>query len=211
MFASFASGNNTAIHPNLRDAVYAITLRSGGKKEYETLRKTYFNVQNQAERDAALQGLGCSVDTHCLDDLLALLLSDKLTRVAVSSRYLHLSNDISSTTIIDKAQQMYYPMQSLRKASGERLWTWLKDNWAQITAKLGGSLGMLGTGVQLVMSALGTSEHLNDAQAFFSSKENAEIDMYLAQSLDALKAKIAWVERDRVDVAAWLEKNGYET
>lgn len=34
-------------------------------------------------------------------------------------------------------------------------------------------------------------------------------DQSLAQSLDNVRSKIAWLDRDRGDVAAWLKENGY--
>lgn len=39
-------------------------------------------------------------------------------------------------------------------------------------------------------------------------RENS-FDQSLAQSLDNVRSKIAWLSRDRGDVAGWLKENGY--
>ncbi|KAH8591884.1 aminopeptidase 2, partial [Bisporella sp. PMI_857] len=57
------------------------------------------------------------------------------------------------------------------------------------------SLSMLGMLVQIFA----------DIEKFFHDKSKKGYDQSLAQSLDAIRAKIAWLKRDREDVAAWVK------
>ena len=36
-----------------------------------------------------------------------------------------------------------------------------------------------------------------------------KFEKFLEQSLDAVRAKVGWVERDRKEVREWLRANGY--
>ena len=46
-------------------------------------------------------------------------------------------------------------------------------------------------------------------QAFFESKDKKGYEKKLEQSLDGVRAKASWLERDGEDVRGWLEKEGY--
>lgn len=46
MFAKFAAGDKSAIHPNIRGSVYGINMKYGGKKEVRKLLEIYFSSAN---------------------------------------------------------------------------------------------------------------------------------------------------------------------
>lgn len=69
---------------------------------------------------------------------------------------------------------------------------------------------MLGSVVQIVTNNFTSKEAIEDIQKFFGERSTKGFDQGLAQSLDGIRAKVAWLERDREDVMVWLEKNGYK-
>lgn len=70
-------------------------------------------------------------------------------------------------------------------------------------------MSMLSSVVAITTSGFTHREHIEDIQAFFSSKSTKGFDMALSQSIDAISAKAAWLERDAEDVKMWLQEHRY--
>ena len=68
---------------------------------------------------------------------------------------------------------------------------------------------MLGTVVQIVTSCFTSKEAVEEIEKFFSDKSTKGFDQGLAQSLDTVRAKANWVERDAHDVRNWLSERGF--
>lgn len=85
----------------------------------------------------------------------------------------------------------------------------MEENWDELYKRLPPALSMLGSMVQIMTSSFSKPEQLAKAEAFFKDKNTNGYDQSLAQSLDSVRSKIAWLDRDRGDVAAWLKENGY--
>jgi aminopeptidase 2 len=110
-----------------------------------------------------------------------------------------------------KDQDIYMPAAGLRSHPEgiEALFSWMTDNWDEIVKRLPPALSMLGTMVTIFVSSMSTKEQLAKVEKFFEGKSTNGFDQSLAQSLDAIRSKISWLERDKEDVAAWLKQNGY--
>jgi aminopeptidase 2 len=82
-------------------------------------------------------------------------------------------------------------------------------NWSALEKKLPPGLTMLGSVVSICTSAFTKQEHIDQISKFFGERSTKGFDQSLAQSLDAIKAKSQWIERDAKDVEGWLKDNGY--
>lgn len=85
----------------------------------------------------------------------------------------------------------------------------MEENWDELYKRLPPALSMLGSMVQIMTSSFTKPEQLAKVEAFFKDKNTNGYDQSLAQSMDSVRSKIAWLGRDRSDVAAWLKENGY--
>lgn len=188
MFKNFAGGNRKAIHPNLRGSVYAIVLRNGGEKEFDIILNEYLTAANADERNTALRSLGRVRDKKLIQRALALPLSDDV-----------------------KGQDVYLPIAGLgNDAAGiVARYDWMKANWEGIEKKCPPGLSMLSSIVQMCTSGFTSEEQLKDVRAYFDGKSTKGFDRALEQSSDAIRAKAGWLKRDRDDVEAWLQDNGY--
>ncbi|KAI9865875.1 MAG: Aminopeptidase 2 mitochondrial [Trichoglossum hirsutum] len=188
MFNKFAEGDATAIHPNLRGGVYGIVLQNGGKREYEILLNAYRTGKTSDERNTALRSLGRAKQPELIKRTLDFALSPEV-----------------------KEQDIYLPIGSLRThvPGINALWQWLQDNWLTLQKKLPPGLSMLGTVVQICTASFTKEEHIDAIKKFFGERSTKGFDQGLAQSLDAIKAKAMWLERDREDVESWLKARGY--
>ena len=200
MFKKWKNGDKTAIHPDLRNAVFGIAIKFGGKEEVLVSFEYKANCQWEAvyklavdqtvladERNTALRNLGRNSDP----ELIKRTLNIALTEV--------------------REQDIYLPMQGLRThPEGIRaLWAWAKENWDTIVKKLPPGLSMLGSVVQIVTNGFTSAEAIREIEGFFKGKSTKGFDQGLAQSLDSVRAKANWVERDSKDVRAWLAERGY--
>ncbi|KAJ5721327.1 uncharacterized protein N7483_009261 [Penicillium malachiteum] len=188
MFARFAAGDVSAIHPNIRGSVFTIVLKHGGLKEYEVVLDRFRHAPTSDEKTTALRCLGAAEDPALIQRTLGLAMCDEV-----------------------KNQDIYMPLSGLRNSAVgiQTRWTWLQENWDLIYQRLPPSLGMLGTVVQLTTASFCTQAQLDEVKAFFDAKDTKGYDRAVEQSLDAIRAKVSWVERDNKDVESWLDQNKY--
>ena len=188
MFKEFAAGNKKAIHPNIRNSVYAIALQNGGEREYDVILNEYHTAKDADERNTALRSLARAKGEKLLHRTLSLPLSDEV-----------------------KGQDVYLPVTGLRSEPETitALFAWMKENWKRLNEKCPPSLTMLGSMVQICTASFTTKEQLEEVQAFFKDKSTKGFERGLDQSLDTIRSKISWLERDGQDVVAFLQKEGY--
>ncbi|KAE8352907.1 peptidase family M1-domain-containing protein [Aspergillus coremiiformis] len=188
MFERFTAGDTSAIHPNIRGSVFSIVLKNGGEKEFNAVLDRFRHAPTSDEKTTALRSIGSVEEPALIQRALGLALSDEV-----------------------KNQDIYMPLSSLRNhtAGIEARWTWMKNNWDALYKRLPPGLGMLGTVVQLSTSSFCTEAQLKDVEDFFKNRDTKGFDRAVEQSLDAIRAKINWIKRDRTDVESWLKSNGY--
>lgn len=189
MFAEFTKGNDKAIHPNIKAAVFSIVLANGGGEQaFDAIWKSYLNAPTAGQKDQALRVIGGVEDAALIKRTLEYALGPDV-----------------------KTQDLYKPISSMRSTStGISIrWQWMKDNWTEIHKRLSTAGTLLGGVLQMTASSLCTEEQAQDVEDFFKDKDNKGYDMSLAQSLDAIRSKALWVKRDAADVEQWLQANGY--
>ncbi|TVY88309.1 Aminopeptidase 2, mitochondrial, partial [Lachnellula willkommii] len=184
MFAKFAAGDKSAIHPNIRGSVFGMALKFGGKEEYDVIIDTYRNSKNSDERNTALRCLGRAKDPELIKRTLSLPFGGEV-----------------------KEQDVYLPISALRThpQGVEALYGWLTENFDELAAKFPAGLSMLGSIVTICTSGFTKEADIARIQKFFEAKSTKGFDQSLAQSLDTIRAKSAWLARDSEDVKKWVE------
>lgn len=100
------------------------------------------------------------------------------------------------------------PVGALRThtAGIEALYIWMTENWDELARRLPAGMSMLGSMVSICTSSFSSQKDIDRINKFFADKSTKGFDQSLAQSLDAIKAKTAWLARDREDVKKWVEE-----
>jgi len=180
-------GDRKAVPPNIRASVYAIALAEGGDAEFDAVLQEYLRATDADERNTALRALGRVKNPALIARTLTLPLSDQV-----------------------KNQDIFMPLVGLRSESAgvDALWKWLTSNWDELVKRCPPGLTMLGLLVKICTSEFGSKEQLAMVEKFFADKDKTGYKMALEQSLDSIRARTGWVERDRDDVAAFLDKEG---
>ncbi|KAK1776597.1 peptidase family M1-domain-containing protein [Copromyces sp. CBS 386.78] len=188
MFKKLIAGDKSAVHPNIRGSVFSMALKYGGKEEYDTILNFYRTSTNSDERNTALRCLGRAKSPELIKSTLDLLFSGEI-----------------------KDQDVYMPTAGLRSHPEgiEALFTWMTENWDELVKRFPPQLSMLGTLVTIFTSSFTKKEQLAKVEKFFEGKSTNGFEMSLAQSLDAIRSKVAWIERDGEDVAKWVKDNKY--
>jgi aminopeptidase 2 len=188
MFAKFAKGDKSAIHPNIRGSVFGMALKYGGKDEYNVILDTYRNSKGSDERNTALRSLGRAKDPELMKQTLSLPLGKEV-----------------------KEQDIHLPISALRTHPEgiQALFTWMTENWDELARKLPAGLSMLGSMVTICTSSFTSTKDKERVEKFFATKSTKGFEMSLAQSLESIQAKSAWLERDRSDVANWVKDSPY--
>ncbi|CAK7901281.1 aminopeptidase 2 [[Candida] anglica] len=188
-YADYIGGNKDAIHPNLRTTIFNHAAKTGDEKTFDQLFKIYQNPSSVDEKITALRSLGRFTQPEILDKVTGLLLNSDVV----------------------KQQDIYIPMQGLRatRVGIETLWSWVQTNWDTLFEVLPPGLSMLSTVVSLSTSGFTKKEQRAQVEEFFKSKNTKGYDQGLAQSLDVIKAKGNWAERDATKISEWLASNGY--
>jgi aminopeptidase 2 len=68
---------------------------------------------------------------------------------------------------------------------------------------------MLGAVVQIVTGSFTSNQSVEEIENFFKDKSIKGFNQGLAQSLDAIRAKANWIERDGQEVRTWLSDRGF--
>lgn len=188
MFERFKNGDDSAIHPNIRGSVYGIVLSYGGEEEYNAILDEYRKGTTSDKRNTALRAIGRAKKPELIKRTLSMPLSDEV-----------------------KGQDVYLPIGSLRthKEGIEALWQWMTENWAELEKKLPPGLTMLSSVVTISTSGFTHKDRMTRIEDFFSKRSTKGFDQSLAQSLDAIRAKANWIERDSDDVKSFLKQHGY--
>ncbi|KAG9236474.1 peptidase family M1-domain-containing protein [Amylocarpus encephaloides] len=184
MFTKFAAGDKSAIHPNIRGSVFGMALKYGGKDEYEVILNTYRESRNADERNTALRCLGRAKDPGLIQRTIALPFSGEV-----------------------KEQDVYLPISALRTHPEgiEALYNWMTENFDILEKKFPAGLSMLGSIVGICTSSFTSKAALDRIHKFFESRSTKGFDQSLAQASDNIRAKDAWLGRDRQDVKDWVE------
>lgn len=186
-FKRYNAGNESAIDPNLRAAVFRAAGKYGGKEAFDKLLDIY-NKKSSVEGLTAVRSLGYSPDKDLRAKALDFTIDGTVRTQDVS--YI-LAPFSTSTESIDQA------------------WSWFKVNWDKLSEIYPASLGLLARVVGGASAGFSTKEQLAEFEAFFADKNTKGYDQTLANTKDRLQAYISWTERDSKDVEEWLVSNGY--
>lgn len=178
--------DKSAIHPNLRLAVFRIVIAEGGAEEYNAIVNEYLSTTSVDGREITLSALGRVRKPELIEEYLKFMLSDNV-----------------------KTQDKHTPAISLSANTDARraLWEFVKANWETIYKQLSGNMVVLDRFLKNSLNKFASQEVLDDIQAFFKNKDNAGYERGLDIVSDTVRGNISWVQRDTDAVAGWLKQH----
>ncbi|KAI9668905.1 MAG: hypothetical protein M1817_005184 [Caeruleum heppii] len=183
-FQLYTSGQDrTAVHPNLRGAIFRTVVREGGRPAYDAVVKDYLSTTSIDGKEIALRALGNVQTADLAQDYMDFLFSEK---VAV--------------------QDMHSGGVSLASNSKVRasFWVYIKDNWSTVHGKLSGNSVVIDRFLKMSLSKFTSHEMDREIAAFFEGKDNRGYDRSLAVISDTVRGNANYKERDSKRVLEWL-------
>ena len=181
LFAGYLEDGDS-VHPDIRGVVVGLAAQRGDRSTYDALWDLHRRTALEEEKVRLLVAL-----THFEQQE---LLAETLER--------SLSEDVRVHDTI---------LVVVRVASNRRgrdmAWEFVKDNWEEFVRRYSDGLFALSNLVSLT-SRFNTEEKLADVEGFFQDHPAPAADRAIKQSLEVVRLNIAWLARNRAELAAWF-------
>ncbi|KAJ7242385.1 leucyl aminopeptidase [Mycena haematopus] len=183
------TGDKTRIPSDIKKAIFTSAVRYGGREEFEALLKIIEDPVNVADKVAAMRAIGCTVDLGLIKELFSYILTKARDQDAVFFCLGLETNPLARPLLV----------------------TFFKDNYDTLSKRFATN-SMLKYLVTACFRSLSTQEAHDDAEAFFrassnireSGKDTTRYSMALAQALETIRTRIAYIKRTHNDLSDWL-------
>ncbi|KAJ2847311.1 hypothetical protein IWW36_003916, partial [Coemansia brasiliensis] len=186
---AFFAGDHSVFNSDTQRAAFALAVRTGGRTEFDKIRGYYLDMTNPVDqRLAALWSLGFATNAALVDDVLEFALSE------------HVRN-----------QDLHQAIAAINTSGSnrQRLWQWYCDNYSVLAARYRASMNYMGILLRLSAAEFIGSNRAEEIESFFATRDTSKFRRVLDQSLEKIRANTRWLEKDRSDVADWLQSNNY--
>lgn len=188
-FNAWASGEDkSAIHTNLRSAVFTINVSEGGQKEYDTVKEEFFKTSSIDGKEICLGSLARTKNPDILQEYLKFLFSND-----VPTQDLH--TGAAGLAANSKARDAY--------------WAWLKANWETVEKKMGANKVVYERFIRMSLNKFADHSTEKDIAKFFENKDQGGIDRGLLVVGDTIRTNANYKERDEKAVLEWLKAHKY--
>ncbi|GAA5938456.1 M1 family metallopeptidase [Sporobolomyces koalae] len=177
--------DESQIPGDLRGSIYSESVKHGGEQEYAKVLAVYRNPPSPEHKKAARTALASPQDPTLLGRTISML----LTEVP--------SHEIAAFGIALKTNPVGSALH----------WTWFKSNYDTIIAKF--QAFYLSSQIGTAVSGFSTRSDYDKVVEFFADKDRTAYAQAYEQKLDAILARVRWLERDCQDVDEWLRAHKY--
>ncbi|KAL8735688.1 MAG: hypothetical protein Q9181_002751 [Wetmoreana brouardii] len=187
-FEHYVSGEQEAIHPNLRLPVFQINVAEGGKEAYEAVKQEYAKTTSIDGTEICLQALGRVQTTDLINDFMEFQFSDHV-----------------------KVQDVHSGSFALAANSRARdtLWQYIKSHWDVVHGKLSGNAVVLDRYLKNSLQKFASHEKEKEIAEFFQGKDTKGFDRGLVQVSDTVRGNANYKKRDEKLLLEWLKAHGY--
>ncbi|WEW56333.1 hypothetical protein PRK78_001776 [Emydomyces testavorans] len=188
-FNVWVSGEDkSAIHPNLRSAIFTINVAEGGRKEYETVKEEFHKTDSVDGKEICVNSLARTKNAEIAQNYFEFLFSS-----SVPTQDVHTGG--ASLAANTKARDAF--------------WAWLKENWARVEQKLGANKVVYERFIRMSLSKFADHSIKQDIDQFFEDKDKGGIDRGLLVIGDTIRTNANYKERDEKGVLEWLKAHNY--
>ncbi|KAJ6004839.1 Alanine/arginine aminopeptidase [Penicillium herquei] len=188
-FDLWATGQDkSAIHTNLRSAIFSLNVSEGGRKEYEAVKEEYLRTDSVDGKEICLAAMGRTKDAALVKDYLDFVFSDK---VAIQ--------DMHSGAVAMAANSKVRHL----------LWEYIQSNWTFVESRLSSNNVVFERFVRMGLSKFADHRIGDEIAAFFQTKQTGAYERALVIISDNINTNASYKERDETLVLEWLQAHGY--
>lgn len=188
-FDLWATGQDkSAVHTNLRSAIFSLNVSEGGREEFEAVKEEYLRTDSVDGKEICLAAMGRTKDPALVQDYLDFVFSDKVAIQDAHSGALSLAAN-------SKVRHL--------------LWEYMKTNWASVEARLSSNNVVFERFVRMGLSKFADHKIGDDIASFFKGKDTGAYDRALVIVSDNIRTNASYKERDEKVTLEWLQAHGY--
>ncbi|KAF8212441.1 hypothetical protein K438DRAFT_1806516 [Mycena galopus ATCC 62051] len=178
-----ATGDDSKIPADLQSSIFNAAVKYGGPAEYEAIVNIQEKPKTPTARLAAIRAMGITRDPALLDQTFSYILTKS------------------------RDQDIVYSFRGLQANiyARRRLATFFRDNYDAFMIRFEGNFTLKNL-VSISFGALSTKEDVESIEEFFKDKDTSKYNMALAQMLETIRTRIAYIERSSGDLNDWLSK-----
>ncbi|KAE9406410.1 hypothetical protein BT96DRAFT_875684 [Gymnopus androsaceus JB14] len=176
------TGDDSVIPADLQNAIYEAAVAYGGREEFNAVKAIYEKGATPTSRIAAMRAMCQSKDQTILDE----------------------ASQIALKGARDQDVNYFFVGLSKNKLTKRTVTKLFENNYDELSERFGSTFTLRSI-VQLTYSGLSTQKDIDEMNVFFKDKDTSKYHMGLAQSLDSIRAKIAYIKHSSSDVRQWLE------
>ncbi|KAF9265351.1 leucyl aminopeptidase [Marasmius fiardii PR-910] len=182
-FKYFAeTGDDSRIPPDLQRATFIAAVRYGGRTEFDAVKKVFDKPKTPSAKINSIAAMTATEDDNLLKEVMQLV-KPSTGKQEVLQFFRGLNRN-------KKARRLNAVL--FRETFDEFF-----DRFSEIT------LMYL---IESSFSDLTTEKDLNDIIGFFEGKDQSRYSLALAQSLDSIRARIAYIKHSTEDLEKWLKE-----
>ncbi|CAK8674637.1 unnamed protein product [Clavelina lepadiformis] len=174
------------LNADLRSPVYGIVLSHGGRKDFETLLSLHKDTDLHEERNRIERSLGATKDPELMKEALEFAMSD---RVRANDRVFVIG-----------------ALATAHRQGRDTAWEFCKANWTQLHDLYQGQF-LISRLVKSTTENFGTREMANEIETFFNNNPAAAAERTVQQSIEQIKQKSDWWDREGEAISDWLKQN----
>ena len=182
-FAEYAR-DSASVHPDTRRVVLGLAAKHGDRSSYETMWDLRRRATLEEERTRLLYALTRFERSELLDQTLQRSLSDEVR--------------------VHETVAVIVGVGSNNRGR-DMAWEFLKANWEELHRRYGdGGFALM----RLVSftSRFASRQKLEDVESFFRANPAPAAERTVRQSLERVRLNIAWLDRNRSDLAEWFAR-----
>ena len=184
IFSNLLSSNDfSSVDPDVRDAVYRGGVMSGGKEEWDYMRKRYLSAPSSSEAIRALTAMAYTQDQQLVQQTLSLSLN----------------------TSFVKQQDTVTLLSALASQHRKETWAFVTQNWSIFTSRYGEAVFSLSSLVSSIAQGFSTQSDLDNLQTFISSSNLTVASTTLQQGLEVISANINMLNSFEDLISEWLQ------
>ena len=173
--------DSAAVRPDIRGVVFGLAAKGGDDSTYEKLWELERKADLQEEKLRLLLALARFSQPE--------LLRDTLVR------------SLSSDVLVQDTVNLVGAVAA-NNAGREPAWEFVKSNWQEFERRYGRG-GFALTRLASITRGFASQDALADVERFWAAHPTPAADLAIKQSLEQIRLNIAWLERNRNDLARW--------
>jgi len=175
------TGDDSKIPPDLQSVIYSTAVKYGERAEYDAIVRIHDKAKTPTAKLSAIIAMGATQDPE--------LVKETFQHILKKSR----------------DQDIVYSFRGLESNYTTRrmLASFFKENY-DIFYKRFEANSTLKYLVEISFQSLSTTADYKDVQEFFKDKDISRYNLALGQTLDTIRARIAYIARSFDDLSEWL-------